>query len=95
MDKEKYLLAKANGLEEQFRGDEIANEIRKFIPPNDQQALQTHMINDLINNLPLSHLDEWNKYQAARIAAIAKVDGEIEEIEKNLKEAMGDWYENI
>ena len=82
--KENYELAKRNNDLDRFRGDEIARRIGKEIPSNDQQALQTNMLNDLINGRPFSHLVEWNKYQAVRERVIAEVDADITSFENNL-----------
>lgn len=79
--KQKYLLAKANNLVERFRSDEIAKEIAKVIPNNDQQALQTNMLNDLLNGLPFSHQDEWDFYQSVRANAKTLIDVKIAAIE--------------
>ena len=81
MKREEYIIAKANGLEEQYRGDEIAKEISQFVTPNEQQALQTNMINDLIACNPFSHQTEWDYYQSVRAAAIEKIDNQIKEWE--------------
>lgn len=80
--KERYILAKKNGEVEKFRSDEIAKEIAKTVDGNAQQALQTNMLNDLINGVPFSHLAEWEAYQAARERAKEIVDAEIKECEK-------------
>lgn len=71
MDKEKYLLAKANGLEDRFRGDEISRRIAKEYPLSAQIALL--MDKD-------SKPDEWAKYQAFREEVKKQVDSEISEI---------------
>lgn len=84
--KTKYLLAKKNGMAERFRGEEIAKEISKTVPSNDQQALQTNMIEDLINGVPFSHQTEWEKYQLARANAKRVIDGKIDAIEAEIKE---------
>lgn len=82
-NKENYECAKQNGVLERFRGDEIANRVSETVTPNEQQALQTNMLDDLINGKPLSHLTEWNKYQTSRQIAIAQVDAEIAAFEAN------------
>jgi hypothetical protein len=68
MDKEKYLLAKANGLEERFRGDEISRRIAKEYPLSAQIALL--MDKDL-------KYDEWVTYQAFRQRVKEEVNAEI------------------
>ena len=82
--RERYLIAKKNGLLERFRGDEISKEIAKTVPSNEQQALQTNMLNDLINGVPFSHQEEWDKYQAVRAQAKITIDAKIAEIESQL-----------
>jgi hypothetical protein len=79
--KQRYLLAKKNGLVERFRGEEISKEISKTVPNNDQQSLQTNMINDLLNGVEFSHMEEWEKYQAVRVEAKKIVDAKIAAIE--------------
>lgn len=83
--KSAYEMAVRNNRIEQFRSDEIAKEIAKTVDGNAQQALQTNMLNDLINGNPFSHLEEWNKYQAVRERAKAIVDAKIEELNKETK----------
>lgn len=80
-NKENYEDAKMNGVLEQFRSDEISRRIGKEVPSNDQQALQTNMIDDLINGRPFSHLEKWEKYQAIRAKVKAEVDEEINAFE--------------
>jgi LPS O-antigen subunit length determinant protein (WzzB/FepE family) len=80
--KERYMIAKANGLVERFRGDEISKEIAKTIPANEQQALQTNMLDDLLNGVPFSHQAEWERYQEARRKAKTAVDEKISKIEE-------------
>jgi LPS O-antigen subunit length determinant protein (WzzB/FepE family) len=80
--KSAYEMAARNNRVEQFRSDEIAKEIAKTVDSNAQQALQTNMLNDLINGVPFSHLEEWNKYQAARERAKEVVDAKIANLKK-------------
>jgi hypothetical protein len=84
--KQRYLLAKKNGLVERFRGEEISKEISKTVPNNDQQSLQTNMINDLLNGVEFSHMEEWEKYQAVRVEAKKIVDAKIAAIEAELEQ---------
>lgn len=84
--KTRYILAKKNGQVERFRGDEISKEISKTVPSNDQQALQTNMINDLLNGRELSYKEEWDKYQSARAEAKRIVDTKIAKIEAEIAE---------
>jgi hypothetical protein len=83
--KQRYLLAKKNGLVERFRGEEISKEISKTVPNNDQQSLQTNMINDLLNGVEFSHMEEWEKYQAVRAEAKKTIDAKIAAIEAELE----------
>ena len=75
MDKTKYILAKANGLLDRFRGDEISRRIAKVYPLSAQIALL--MDKDLKPT-------EWKAYQAFRARVKAEVDAEIAEFETNL-----------
>ena len=68
MDREKYLLAKKNGLLERFRGDEISRRIAKEYPLSAQIAL-------LMDKDTKS--EEWEIYQAFRNKVKAEVDAEI------------------
>ena len=72
MDREKYLLAKKNGLVERFRGDEISKRICQKYPFSAQIAL-------------LADKDykysEWADFQAFRSQVKAEVDSEIAELE--------------
>ncbi len=77
MDKEKYLLAKKNGLVERFRGDEISRRIAKVYPISTQIALLMDK-----NEKP----EEWEAYQAFRDAVKAEVDAEILAIESEVKQ---------
>ena len=69
--KEKYLLAKKNGKEERFRGDEISHRIAAQYPLSAQIALL--MDKDI-------KLTEWEEYQAFRAKIKADVDMEIAEL---------------
>lgn len=71
MDKEKYLLAKKNGLVERFRGDEISRRIAKKYPLSEQIALLMDK-----DEKP----GEWNAYQAFRADVKDEVDAEIASI---------------
>lgn len=73
MDKEKYLLAKKNGLVERFRGDEISRRIAKKYPLSAQIALLMDK-----DEKP----EEWNAYQAFREKVKADVDAEITVMDK-------------
>ena len=73
MDKEKYLLAKKNGLAERFRGDEISRRIAKVYPLSAQIALLMDK-----DEKP----EEWNAYQAFREKVKADVDAEITVMDK-------------
>lgn len=68
MDKEKYLLAKANGLAERFRGDEISRRIEARYPLSAQIALLMDG-----GDKP----EEWEAYQAFRQSVKAAVDAEL------------------
>lgn len=82
--KEKYEEAKANGLEERLRGDEISRRIGLVIPSNDQQALQTKVINAILEGKPLSATlqKQWQTYLTVRADKIAEVDAEINSFNK-------------
>lgn len=71
--KEKYLLAKKNGKEERFRGDEISRRIAEKYPLSAQIALL--MDKD-------SKPKEWEEYQAFRAKVKSEVDEEIVEVEE-------------
>lgn len=71
IDKQKYLLAKANGLEERFRGDEISRRIARKYPLSAQIALLMDK-----DEKP----DEWQAYQSFRASVKAEVDAEIGEL---------------
>jgi hypothetical protein len=68
MDREKYLLAKANGLADRFRGDEISRRIAKEYPLSAQIALLMDK-----DKKPV----EWAQYQAFREKIKTEVDAEI------------------
>lgn len=74
MDKTKYMLAKKNGLQERFRGDEISRRIAKKYPLSAQIALLMDK-----DEKPT----EWEAYQAFRASVKAEVDAEITEFLKN------------
>ena len=71
-NKENYELAKANGLEERFRGDEISHRIGLIVPISDQIAL----IQDK-EKKP----DKYEKYQALRTRIKNEVDADIARFE--------------
>jgi hypothetical protein len=75
MNIENYLIAKANGTIERFRGDEISRRIAKKYPLSAQIALL--MDKDLKYN-------EWVEYQAYRAQIKQEVDNEITQIELKL-----------
>lgn len=79
INKENYLLAKANGLAEFFRGDEISRRIGVMYPQNAQTALLMNTVQSLIDGVP--NLTEWNEYQMFRARVKAEVDYEISLIE--------------
>ena len=68
IDKNKYLLAKANGLADRFRGDEISRRIAKEYPMSAQIALLMDK-----DSKPV----EYAEYQAFREKVKAEVDAEI------------------
>ena len=68
IDRNKYRLAKANGLAERFRGDEIARRISWAYPVNAQIAIL--MDKD-------TKPTEFAEYQAFRARIKAEVDAEI------------------
>lgn len=72
MDKEKYFIAKKNGLEERFRGDEISRRIAKKYPLSAQIALLMDK-----DEKP----EEWEQYQTFRAEIKAEVDAELEALE--------------
>lgn len=73
INRDKYLLAKQNGLIERFRGDEISRRIAKEYPLSAQIALL--MDKD-------KKVEEWERYQAFRSKIKAEVDAEIAAIEE-------------
>ena len=73
MDKAKYMLAKKNGLQERFRGDEISRRISKKYPLSAQLALLMDK-----DEKP----GEWEAYQAFRAKVKEEVDNEIAALEK-------------
>lgn len=89
IDRNKYILAKANGLEEDFRGDEISKRIANSnkkddrYAPNAQIALAMNVIKDLLNGTQ-EHLSEFQAYEARRERIKREVDEEIAEIEKTI-----------
>lgn len=82
--KSNYDLAKKNNDLDRFRGDEISWRIGKIIPNNEQQALQTNMLNDLINGQPFSHRTEWEYYQSIRASVKTQVDADIQRFENGV-----------
>ena len=77
MDKEKYSLAKANGLVERFRGDEISRRIAVEYPLSSQIALLMDK-----DDKP----EEWEAYQAFRERVKKDVDADINELEASMNE---------
>lgn len=67
-NKEDYLQAKANGLEDRFRGDEISNRIGLEVPLSEQIAILMDK-----DKKP----KKYAKYQSIRERVIAEVDAEI------------------
>ena len=68
MDREKYLLAKQNGLIERFRGDEISRRIAKVYPLSAQIALLMDK-----EDKP----GEWEVYQHFRKEVKKEVDEDL------------------
>lgn len=92
IDRNKYILAKVNGLADTFRGDEISKRIANDNPdnkegegyaPNAQIALAMNVIKDLLNGTQ-EHLSEFQAYEARRERIKREVDEEIAEIEKTI-----------
>jgi hypothetical protein len=93
IDKNKYILAKANGLEERFRGDEISKnisqgnvsnadeELQKGVPISAQIALLMDMIDLICDVLQIIPPKKYSDYQLFRKSAKAEVDAEISEME--------------
>lgn len=75
IDRNKYILAKANGIEDRFRGDEISHRIAKEYPMSAQIALL--MDRD-------SKPTEYAAYQELRRKVKDEVDADIAEIEKTI-----------
>lgn len=75
IEKDKYLLAKKNGLLERLRGDEISRRIAKEYPLSAQIAL-------LMDKE--AKPQEWEEYQAFRINVKAEVDAEFTKIEREV-----------
>ena len=71
IEKDKYLLAKKNGLLERLRGDEISRRIAKEYPLSTQIAL-------LMDKE--TKVDEWEAYQAFRNKVKIEVDIEIKSL---------------
>lgn len=71
--KEKYLLAKKNGVEEFCRGDEVSRRISKVYPLSAQIAVLADR-----DKKP----EEYAEFQTFREAVKALVDAEIAKIEK-------------
>ena len=76
MDKAKYLLAKANGLLEELRGDEIDKRLRK--------RGYTHSKQIAIAFDKDTKPDEYEAYQALRAEVKAEVDADMAELEAQL-----------
>lgn len=88
IDRNKYILAKVNGLADAFRGDEISKRIAtdkedEGYAPNAQIALAMNVIKDLLNGTQ-EHLSEFQAYEARRARIKREVDEEIAEIEKTI-----------
>ena len=79
MDRDKYLLAKANGLIDRFRGDEISRRIAKEYPLSAQIALLMDK-----EDKP----EEWEIYQNFRDAIKKSVDEDIKRIENDYVEQI-------
>jgi hypothetical protein len=73
IDKDKYILAKINGLLERLRGDEISHRISE-----DEYPLSAQIA--LLMDKDTKQA-EWDKYQAFRSKVKAEVDAEFEEME--------------
>jgi predicted Ser/Thr protein kinase len=80
IDRNKYLLAKANGIADRFRGDEISRRIADEYPLNAQVALDMNLMKDLLTGTR-EHYAEWEIYEAFRQKVKDEVDAEIAEIE--------------
>jgi hypothetical protein len=79
IDKVKYELAKASGTLELVRGDEISRLIRTKYPLSAQIAILMDR-----DAKPV----EYEAYQAFRAECKAKVDAEIEDMERYLNEVV-------
>jgi hypothetical protein len=75
LNKENYIIAKANGVVDRLRGDEISRRIAKVYPLSAQIALL--MDRDF-------KYDEWQQYQAFRKEIKNAVDQEIAAIEAEI-----------
>lgn len=75
IDRNKYILAKANGLEDRFRSDEISRRIAKKVPLSEQIAVL--MDQD-------SKPAKYAAYQEFRRRVIDEVDAEIAVLEDEL-----------
>lgn len=75
MDRDKYILAKKNGLLDRFRGDEISRRIAREYPLSAQIALL--MDRD-------TKPDEVAAYQAFRVKVKDEVDAELAALEATL-----------
>ena len=75
INKENYIIAKANGVLEKYRGDEISRRIAKEYPLSAQIALL--MDKDF-------KYAEWQQYQAFRQEVKNAVDEEIAAIEAEI-----------
>lgn len=76
MDKIKYLLAKENGLLEEFRGDAIDKRLRNR-GYNHSRQIAIAFDKD-------TKPDEYEAYQALRVEVKAEVDAEMAELEAQL-----------
>ena len=83
IDRNKYILAKANGLEDRFRGDEISHRIAKEYPQHAQIGLEMNVLKDILRGTN-EHYAEWEAYEAFRAKIKDEVDAEIAEIEKTI-----------
>lgn len=79
-NRENYEAAKANGLVERFRGDEISRRISKISPIHTQIALDKNIIKDLLNGTR-EHYAEWLESESIREKVKAEVDEEIKTFE--------------
>jgi len=72
VDRDKYELAKTNGVLEKLRGDEISRRISKRYPLSAQIALLMDK-----DEKP----EEWATYQTFRASVKAEVDAELAQLE--------------